>query len=313
MEADLFGLYGPEPSAPAEARHVHRVLGAACGATYFVWAQHQGPTTLLGYAPSTELRERWLRPLARGEVLGGTAFAHLRRRGTPAVVATPAEGGWLLDGEAPWATSWGLAGVYSVAAMTADRSRVVWALIEGREGRGLSASAPLKLAVMQATRTVQLRFDGYAVADTSVLLDIEAEAWSAIDDTIAARLNPAALGVADAALAHLRALVERGLGGEASDVANALSSDLAACAVENEALALAADGGDVDLEALSAGRAWGLDLALRSANALLLAAGGRGIDRSHPAQRLVREAAFYGVQAQTPAGRRASLRRLTPG
>lgn len=44
-EAGLFGLYGPAShsglgSYPADARAVHRVLGGACGATYFVWAQH---------------------------------------------------------------------------------------------------------------------------------------------------------------------------------------------------------------------------------------------------------------------------------
>ena len=40
---------------------------------------------------------------------------------------------------------------------------------------------------------------------------------------------------------------------------------------------------------------------------LLAASGGRGMGLAHPAQRLVREAAFYVVQAMTEDGRRAAL------
>ena len=43
-----------------------------------------------------------------------------------------------------------------------------------------------------------------------------------------------------------------------------------------------------------------LELAVRSATALVVAGGGRSILRSNPAQRLLREAAFFTIQAQTP-------------
>jgi alkylation response protein AidB-like acyl-CoA dehydrogenase len=58
-------------------------------------------------------------------------------------------------------------------------------------------------------------------------------------------------------------------------------------------------------------RAWSLDLALRSAYALVAAHGGRSMSLSHPAQRLLREASFYAIQAQTGELRRATLARLT--
>jgi len=310
-EAGLFGIYGPTAHggsglAGPQARQVHRVLGGACGVTYFVWAQHQGLVLLLAATPNADLRDRWLTRLCRGEVVGGTAFAHLRRDGPPAVLATRVDGGWKLEGEAPWATSWGRAGVYSVACFT-DDGDVLWSLVEGTEQPGLSPSAPLRLAAMQATATVRLRFDGLVVPDDQVLLQVPPDLWWAIDDSIAARLNPAVLGVAATALAQLGTV-----GGLADEVAHVLSAELAACGQHNEGLALAADGGGggAAIDDLSAGRAWGIDLAQRAAAALLTATGGRGMERAHPAQRLVREAAFYSIQALIAPGRDASLRQF---
>ncbi len=311
-DAGLFAVYGPAthggtPAPGPQVRAVHRVLGGACGVTYFVWAQHQGPVMLLASSPNAELRDRWLPRLCRGEVVGGTAFAHLRRPGPPAVLATPSDGGWRLDGEAPWASSWGRAGVYSVAAFTPDGD-VLWVLVEGHPQPGLSASAPLALAVMQATGTVRLRFERFEVPADQVILQLPPDLWWAIDDGISARLNPAVLGVADRALALLgeRTAEERGAG---VDLGEALGAELGACATRNEALAADADAGSVDLDALADGRAWGIDLAQRAALALLTATGGRGVELASPPQRLVREAAFYAIQAQTRPGRDASLRR----
>jgi len=52
----------------------------------------------------------------------------------------------------------------------------------------------------------------------------------------------------------------------------------------------------------------GLALARRATCALLAAVGGCGMALDHPAQRLAREADFYGIQAQTVEGRAALLR-----
>jgi len=113
------------------------------------------------------------------------------------------------------------------------------------------------------------------------------------------------LGVADRALNLLAAVGSPGV----EEAHAALAAELDACAAENEHRAAAADAGASDPDALSSGRAWGIDLAQRASLALLTAVGGRGMDRSQPAQRLVREAAFYSIQAQTARGRAASLRR----
>ena len=67
---------------------------------------------------------------------------------------------------------------------------------------------------------------------------------------------------------------------------------------------------DAHLARLVAARAWGLDLALRSAQALIAATGGGAVTLAHPAQRLLREAAFWSIQAQTAALRAATLDRV---
>ena len=295
------GAFGVNTSCTAaERRQVHRALGGACGATYFVWAQHEAPIRLLSFSQNEALRSRWLGPLLAGEVIGGTAFAHLRRPGPPVVRAEPDGTGWRLEGEAPWATSWGMAGVFSIGAITPAGS-VLWVLLPADR---LTATDPLQLAVMQATATVRLRFDSTRVGAGDVMLELDRALWDGLDASLGNRGNPAVQGLTDRAL---RLLEERGDAG--LEVAAALRPELEQAVAANDALADAADEGQVDVPAMAEARADALTLAQRSTPALLTASGGRGIELANPAQRLVREAAFYAVQGQTAAGRAAGLHR----
>lgn len=297
--AGVFGIVGSdEPLEPVERRQVHRILGGACGATYFVWAQHEGPVRLLAACENDTLRARWLDRLLAGDVIGGTAFAHLRRPGPPLVRAEPDGSGWRLHGEAPWATGWGMAGVYSIAATTPSGT-VLWVLLPAER---LTATRPLQLAVLQATATVRLRFEATAVDADDVMLELDRSFWDLLDDSIGNRGNPAVQGLALRALALLAATGTAG-----DDLAGVLRPTLHRVIAENDELADAADAGQVDVPAMAAARAKSIDLAQRAALALLSAVGGRGVERSNPAQRLVREAAFYAIQAQTAEGRAATL------
>jgi alkylation response protein AidB-like acyl-CoA dehydrogenase len=294
------GAFGVNTSCTAaERRQVHRILGGACGATYFVWAQHEAPIRLLSFSGNEALRDRWLDRLLAGEVVGGTAFAHLRRPDPPMVRAVPDGDGWRLEGEAPWATSWGMASIFSIGAITPSGS-VLWVLLPADR---LTASEPLELAVMQATATVRLRFDAMPVGTEDVLLELDRPLWDGLDASIGNRGNPAVQGLTARALA----LLEQG-GDAGVEVATALRLELEHVVAVNDALADAADEGQVDVPAMAAARADALELATRATVALLTATGGRGVELTNPAQRLVREAAFYAVQGQTAAGRAAGLR-----
>ena len=277
------------------ADQVYEVLAGACGVTFFTWVQHHAPVRLLAASSNDALRDRWLPRLCSGDVLGGVAFAHLRRPGPPAIVATRVDGGWSLTGEAPWVTSWGLAGVFAVASRVGER--VLYVLVEAHDDEQLRASAPLRLVAMQASRTVRLRFDGLRVPDGDVIVDQPFAAWQARDRVVTAQPQPAPFGVATTAT--------RLLGEIDATAAAALVAERDDC----RAQITAADPDDLDR--LVHLRAWSLDLAARSAQALVAASGGRAMQLDHPGQRLVREAAFYAIQAQTPPLRRALLDRLT--
>ena len=288
--AGLMGLYRP-PAAPAEVvREVYEMLAGACGVTFFVWVQHHAPVRMLAASANEALQARYLDDLCTGRVLGGVAFAYLRRPGPPAVVATPAQGGYQIDGEAPWVTSWGLAGLYAVAARMDDQ--VVFFLLEG-EPPALQASPPLALAAMGASSTVRLAFDRLFVPEDDVLSVVPFEQWQADDRVATARPNPAAFGIA--------ATCVRKLGD------TLLAAELEECRRRSYALA---DAPAPDLDALVEARAHSLELAVRAATALVVATGGKAMSADHPAQRLLREAAFFTIQAQTPALRRATLAQL---
>lgn len=290
---------------PPTTRTIMRTLGRGCGATAFAFAQHLGVTAAVARTDNTGLSDEWL-PRLRSGTLGGTAFAHVRRRGTPVVRAEPApDGGWCLHGTAPWATSWGTAAVFSVAAVAPD-GRIVWVLVAGEEQPGMR-SEPLPLMVFGATATVRLHFDGLAVPSDHVLRVDEAEPWRRADRRGAARPNPLCLAVGDRALRLLSEAAPE-IAAEQAEVWDAVG--------ERSALAgaLVDTGADLDDDAIAtvaAARAESILAAQHLTTALLAAVGGRGAERSHPAQLLARQSLFYVIQAQNADGRAATLSALT--
>ncbi len=283
-----------------EFRQILRVLGAGCGATAFAFAQHQGVVSALVRSENTSLRNAWL-PKLLDRSLGGTAFAHARRAGPAAVRAERTPGGWRLTGEAPWATSWGFAEVFSVAAVVDDR-QLVWLLVPGSEAPAMRASAPLDLMVFGSTSTVRLVFDGLVVADEDVIDVVDLDSWRHNDRRGAVRPNPMCLGIGDRALGLLAE--------SAPETAAALADDWALVNARAEEASLLIDASSDDIAAFAAVRAETVFAVQRLTTALLAASGGRGAEASHPAQLLARQALFYVVQAQNADGREATLAAL---
>ena len=325
--AGLFGIAGPSGVDPHVARRTMATIAGGCGVTFFCWVQHHGVVRTIADSPNEELRARWLAPMCAGGRLAGVAFAHLRRRDRPSVTATRVDDGWRLDGFAPWATSWGVADVFAVAAATDDGS-IVWLLVDGAPQEGLVTS-PLHLPVLSATGTVSMRFEGLVVPDDGVASIGDLEAWRRSDRRRAAPGAPAVLGVADRAVRLLRDAA-RSDDDPATETAARLADELEACwrrddDVVAELAASATDEGDdhdddhttTDTDAALVGaasehRAHCLALGEECTRALLAATGGGGMDLAHPARRLAREALFYVIQAQTDDGRNATLRSIRP-
>ena len=304
------GLFDLGALEPRQMRRVIAAIGGGCGATFFVWVQHHGVLRNLATSLNAPLRSELLDRFRRGDALAGIAFAHVRRQGPAAVTATRVADGWRLDGHAPWATSWGIAEHFCVAAETEDGS-MVWSMMPGRPSPGVTATA-LDLAVFSATGTVAFDFDGCVVADERVVRVEDVVAWRAADRRRAALGQPAVLGVAGRAL---ELLAERG--DDAARAAERLGDELARIWRQDDFLVTSAPdtsealGVDVErwIRSASAHRAECLDIARRATTAFLAASGGAGMDLDHPAQRLAREATFYVIQAQTADGRAATLNR----
>ncbi len=307
-DAALFGIAGPISHGgadlePSDARRVMATVGGGCGATFFIWVQHHGVMRTLRSSTNEVLAEQLLAPMCAGDVIAGVAFAHLRRPGPPAIRAQRTNDGWRLDGHAPWATSWGIADWFCVAAAS-DDGEIVWVKVPGAQVPGVTVpritAAPLALPVFEHTGTVSFSFDGYLAASTDVVSVDDLDAWRQTDRRAAALGQPAVLGVAERAI---RLLDDRG-DAESVDAAARLRGHLDATWRRDDELVGAHDA----IEAASDHRAACLDLARRSTTALLASVGGAGMDLAHPAQRLAREADFYVIQAQTADGRTATLR-----
>ena len=163
------GLYGAP--APVEAgglgldlRQVSGVaeeLASGCLATAFVWVQHFRllMTLAVGGAPAA-LRDRWLASACRGTTRGGIALAGLMP-GPVMLRAAPADGGWRLDGAAPWVTGWGLIDLLLVVARGPDDT-VVTLIMDATDQPGLTVTRQ-RLAAVDASVTVRLGFDGVRI------------------------------------------------------------------------------------------------------------------------------------------------------
>jgi alkylation response protein AidB-like acyl-CoA dehydrogenase len=242
-------------------------------------------------------------------------FAYLRWA-SPAVRATEVPGGYRVTGVAPWATSWGMADIFAVAACLPG-DHVLWFLRDGRADDAVRPSPPLELAVMQSTSTVRVAFEDLFVPDEEVLLVEPLETWRREDRVTTSQPSPAALGVAGTSCRLLAEAAAQRRDHTTTETAGALETELAGSRQGAYELADApmpeqpGPAFDAHLARLVEARVSNLEIAQKASRALVTALGGGAIARTHPAQRLAREALFYVVQAQTDSIRRASLTRLT--
>ncbi len=305
----LFGMVVDPRVGAAEVREVTELLVAADAATAFVTAQHHLVARYVADA-RTGLRDRLGPDLAAGRLIAGQGFSQLRRPGPPTLRATRVDGGWRFDGTVPWYTGWGLNDVCLLAGRTgADPEQAVFAVVPAVAGPHLSASGPLRLLAMSATRTVELALDRLFVADDDIARVLPMARWAAADARRTPNVNPAVFGVARASLAGLATCDEARVPGVSAAVAafRARLTDVRARAYrlldevpDDEAL-------DERLQL----RVQAVQLALDVTAAEVAASAGAAMTTGSPAQRHAREALFLSVQAQTADLRGATVTALS--
>jgi alkylation response protein AidB-like acyl-CoA dehydrogenase len=288
-EAGLYGAFAPAAAgglglSAGELCGVVEELAAACLASTFVWIQHFG---LLGTLldPGTPAPLRALLPaVVSGEIKGGLALAGLLP-GPPRLRAEPDPRGWLVTGESPWVSGWGVVDMLYLVAR-GPNDTVVSLLVDATEQEGLRVE-PQQLIAVNASATARLVFSGLAVDGERCAGQRPFEPGRQLPEGL--RINGSlALGVARRCCALLGP--------------SPLDQELGACRA-----ALDAAGP----EDMPAARARAAAFAQRAAAALVVSRGSAAALAGDPADRLTREAAFILVFGSRPAIKAALLQALT--
>ncbi|HEY1539346.1 MAG TPA: acyl-CoA dehydrogenase family protein [Solirubrobacteraceae bacterium] len=286
--AGLYGIAGPPHAGGSDLdlqaqRRIRELLAGGCLTTAFVWAQHHGVVRSVRNAGGA-IADAWLPDLCSGRLRGGLALAALRPGPSSLRVTLHDDGGATLEGSSPMVTGWGYVDVLlAVARLPTDE--IVFVLVDATHG-GLQAR-PLRLAALEASRTVRLELAAVRVAADAVVRTAALPAWAAEGESV--RMNGAlAVGVA-ARCARIAGT----------------PSLIAAVAACRRALDVADDGDE-----LAQARAGASLLAMRAASYLVAERGSVAVDLREHAQRLAREAIFLLAFAQRPAIKEALLREL---
>jgi alkylation response protein AidB-like acyl-CoA dehydrogenase len=287
----LYGTFAPTSLGGIELTlrqmcDVVEQLAAASISPTFVWMQHfRLLAALMDPATPDDLRAM-LPHAVRGELKGGVALGGLLP-GPARLRAEPSEEGWILEGNAPWVSGWGIVDVLFVTARGPNET-VISCILDARDQPGLKVT-PHVLSALNATATVRLDFDGLLVnPDRFVSEQPYAPGQEGREGL---RVNGSlALGVTRRCCALL---------GPSS-----LDDDLDECRKELD---------DADVEAMPVARARANLLAVRAAQVLSVQRGSQAALAGDIAERTSREASLLLVFGSRPSIKRVLLDLLSFG
>lgn len=277
--AGLYGAFAPKSLGGLEFTlsqmcDVIELLAAANLAPTFVWMQHFRLLTSL-MDPSTPDDLQALLPRAiRGDLKGGVALGGLLP-GPTRLRAVHSDEGWILNGDAPWVSGWGIADVLFVTARGPDDT-VISCVVDARDQAGLSVTHH-ELSALNATATVRLDFDGLLVNPDRFVSQLPYASTREGREGLRAN-GSLALGVARRCCELL---------GPSS-----LDEELRAC---REAL------DNADIHAMPLARAQATELAVRAAHLLGVNRGSRASLAGDVAERTAREASLLLVFGSRPS------------
>ncbi len=170
------------------------------------------PTQMIQRWGTAEQKERFLRPMARGELLGAFALSEPDAGSDAASLTTQATrdgDSWILNGTKAWVSSGPHAGVILAMARTdtsKDRrgARGIGAFIVTPDLSGFSVGKKEDKMGLRASPTVQLRFESMRVPAKNLLGEPGMGFIYAMQSLDSGRLGIAAqaVGIAQAALTH---------------------------------------------------------------------------------------------------------------
>jgi alkylation response protein AidB-like acyl-CoA dehydrogenase len=169
VNADLHAAHIPEeydgPGADAIATAiVIEEVARACAASSLIPIANKLGTTPLLLAGSDVLKQRYLPPVARGDGMFSYALSEPEAGCDAAALrtlATPSDGGYVLNGTKRWITGGGTSAYYTVMAVTTPNigAEGISAFVVEKGDEGFSVGAPEHKLGIRGSQTCELYFD----------------------------------------------------------------------------------------------------------------------------------------------------------
>ena len=294
-----------------EYRRLQIKLARASGALTFLQTQHQSAAKMLADCHNNSLQQEFLPQMATGKQLMGVGFSHLRRRGTPMVLAKETKTGYIITGEVPWITGYNFFYNFILGATLAD-GREIYGILPLQNqsqdaGGSITVSQPMKLMAVAATNTVSAKIDRwYLNRDRILKIKPPGSIHQSSRQNI---LNHGwyAIGCAYAGLDILLSLTEKKKLDFLEQSWQALHLEVEQN--QEKAIALTANKTTSYEEKLEL-RGNLIHLAQRCATAAVVASSGAANYLHSSAARVYREALLFSVSGQTTDVMKASIGRL---
>jgi len=293
-------------------------IAAADGATSIAMGVHNSlPTQMLLRWGTAEQKERWLRPMARGELLGAFALSEAEAgsdAGALRAQATKVEGGWVLNGLKAWVTNGGTADVVLAMART-DREgerlggKGIGTFIVPTSTRGYVAQKPEDKMGLRSSNTCSVAFEDLHLPDDALVGAPGKGLTYALGALDGGRLGVAtqAVGIARSAMQHaVRYARERHQFGRAIADFQAIQFKLANMATEIAAArsllheaARRKDAGEDIMQWASMAKLFAGEMVMRVTSDAVQIFGGYGYMRDYPVERLMRDAKVITIYEGT--------------
>jgi alkylation response protein AidB-like acyl-CoA dehydrogenase len=284
--------YGGQEWSDVDITRGYLCLSAASLTTTFIITQRTGATQRIVGSDNETVKARWLEGLVSGRLFATVGISHLttsrRHLAKPVLGAQAVDGGYVLDGYAPWVTGALHAQVIVTGAALDDGRQILLALPTDAPGVEIPDSP--RLVGLSASHTTEVRLH-CARVDNEWLLAGPAENVMRIGigaGTGGLQTSTLAVGLTSAAIDYLEreSLARTDLARPAAELRREHE------AIETDLLTMAAGENSCTNDEL---RARANSLVLRAAQAAIAAAKGTGYVVGHPAGRWCREALFFLV------------------
>jgi alkylation response protein AidB-like acyl-CoA dehydrogenase len=308
---DLMGIVIPERYGGAGLDHVSfaifiEEIAAVSGALAVILDVHAsvGSEPILDWG-TEEQKERWLPPLASGEILGAFALTEPDSGSDAASLQTTAErrgNDYVLNGTKTFITNMGEAGLYIVMARTGDgpRARGISAFIVEGGSEGLRFGAPMHKMGLNGSPTGEIILENVVVPSENMLgpegsgFKVAMKALDSGRIGISAQAIGLARGALDLAVDYLNQRVQFGRPLSQFEGLQFMVADMATAVDAGRLMtwqaAAACDRGDDFTHLAAMAKVFATDTAMSVTTDAVQLFGGYGYIKEFPVERYMRDA-----------------------